>query len=199
MRKEIVEIVKALTKEENVSTVKGATVINTHVGKTTVTATGSYTDLVLTLDKDMPAFVADEETGEFVLSTNNVLFTSDIALNALLRRMPEFKFLIKLLKAMPEIWDDVLADAKVDVISEEVKQNEQYTNPFSDKGVTSVVKHNSVYSNPYSLTFGPVSIKNIKRYRKMQMELQMKAMMKAMAKGNSSTSLDDDDDDDDDD
>ena len=83
MKKTIDEIVNNL-KKEGASFHKKLGVESVGFGQTQPTENGVYTPIYINLKRTVPGFVANEETGEYELGETDVIFTSDIALNALL-------------------------------------------------------------------------------------------------------------------
>ena len=198
MKKTIDEIVNNL-KKEGASFYKKLGVESVGFGTTTPTENGVYTPIYINISKNIPGFVADKETGEYKLGETDVIFTSDIALNAILKRDPTTRVLVKLLKANVEIYDELLSDAKIDVIGESVEENQEYINPFSTVGEVHVVKHTSIYYNVVKIHLGPNGLALLEEVKESMREIRKDILRDALRKKTTKPSVavvnDEDDDD----
>lgn len=197
MKKTIDEIVSNL-KKEGASYHKRLSVGSVGFGQTITTENGVYTPIYLNLNKSVPGFVEDPETGEYKLGETDVIFTSDIALNAVLKRDPTTRVLVKLLKVDVENYDELLSDATIDVIGESVEENQEYINPFSTTGEVRVVKHTSIYYNVVKIHLGPNGLALLGETKESMREIRKEALRDALRKKTTKPTyvVDDEDDDD---
>lgn len=194
MKKTIDEIVNHL-KKEGASYHKKLGVESVGFGESKTTDNGYYTPIYLNIDRPIPGFVANEETGEYELGEVNTVFTSDIALNAILKREPKLKFLVRILRADVSLYEMLLADATIDIIGESVEENQEYVNPFSTLAEVKTVQHTSIYYNVVKINLGEVGLDFVKDMKKLQLEMTKDRLKQAMKK---KSSIEDDDEDDDD-
>lgn len=198
MKKTIDEIVNNL-KKEGASFHKKLGVESIGFGTTTTTENGVYTPIYIGISRTVPSFVADKETGEYKLGETDVIFTSDIALNAILKRDPTTRVLVKLLKANVEIYEDLLLDAKIDAIGESVEENQEYVNPFSTLGEVHIVKNTSIYYNVVKIHLGPNGLALLEEVKESMREIRKDILRDALRKKTAKPSVavvnDEDDDD----
>ena len=198
MKKTIDEIVNNL-KKEGASFYKKLGVESVGFGTTTPTENGAYTPIYINISKNIPGFVADKETGEYKLGETDVIFTSDIALNAILKRDPTTRVLVKLLKANVEVYDELLSDAKLDIIGESVEENQEYVNPFSTIGEVQIVKYTSIYYNVVKIHLGPNGLALLEEVKESMREIRKDILRDALRNKTAKPSIavvnDEDDDD----
>ena len=198
MKKTIDEIVNNL-KKEGASFYKKLGVESVGFGTTTTTENGVYTPIYININRTVPGFVVDKETGEYKLGETDVIFTSDIALNAILKRDPTTRVLVKLLKANVEVYEDLLSDAKIDIIGESVEENQEYINPFSTVGEVHIVKNTSIYYNVVKIHLGPNGLALLEEVKESMREIRKDILRDALrnktAKPNIAVVNNEDDDD----
>ena len=198
MKKTIDEIVNNL-KKEGASFHKKLGIESVGFGQTQPTENGVYTPIYINLSRTVPGFVANKETGEYELGETDVIFTSDIALNAILKRDPTTRVLVKLLKVDVENYDELLSDATIDVIGESVEENQEYVNPFSTLGEVRVVKHTSIYYNVVKIHLGPNGLSLLEEVKASMREIRKDTLRDALRKKANKpayTAVNDEDDDD---
>ena len=179
MKKTIDEIVNNLKKEGSLF-YKKLGVESVGFGTTTPTENGVYTPIYININRTIPGFVVDKETGEYKLGETDVIFTSDIALNAIIKRDPTTRVLVKLLKANVEIYEDLLSDAKIDIIGESVEENQEYINPFSTVGEVHIVKNTSIYYNVVKIHLGPNGLALLEEVKESMREIRKDILRDAL-------------------
>ena len=179
MKKTIDEIVNNL-KKEGASFYKKLGVESVGFGTTTTTENGVYTPIYININRTVPGFIVDKETGEYKLGETDVIFTSDIALNAILKRDPTTRVLVKLLKANVEVYEDLLSDAKIDIIGESVEENQEYINPFSTVGEVHIVKNTSIYYNVVKIHLGPNGLALLEEVKESMREIRKDILRDAL-------------------
>lgn len=198
MKKTIDEIVNNL-KKEGASFYKKLGIESVGFGQTQPTENGVYTPIYIKLRKTIPGFVVNEETGEYELGETDVIFTSDIALNAILKRDPATRVLVKLLKVDIENYDELLSDATIDAVGESVEENQEYINPFSTVGEVHIVKNTSIYYNVVKIHLGPNGLALLEEVKESMREIRKDILRDALRNKTAKQSIvvvkDEDDDD----
>lgn len=145
--KDIKKVVAQLQKE-------GAEIIKDVIVKNvTVSNQDEWTRVVLTLNKNVPAMVANDK-GDYVEGERNIIFTSTFSIGALLSNNEDIAFAKNLVMQTPELLTMVLSYANVTVVAEHVAKGTEYTNPFSDKAGSRIVEHDSIYHHVVDLNLG---------------------------------------------
>ena len=145
--KDIKKVVAQLQKE-------GAEIINNIIVKNvTVSNKDSFTQVVLTLNKNVPAMLTTEN-GDHVKGENNIVFTSTYSIGAVLSNNEDIAFAKNLIMQTPELLTMVLSYAEVTIVAEPVTKGQQYTNPFSDKDKVHDVQYDSIYHHVTDIKLG---------------------------------------------
>lgn len=92
----------------------------------------TYTMVSLSLDKPIPGYVANPDTGVFEMNETTIVFASSYSLASILKESDETAWAANQLVANPKGLEVILAGAKVDIIQQEVAGDELYKNPFSN-------------------------------------------------------------------
>jgi hypothetical protein len=109
------ETVSALRKADETKTFNNLKIINVNI-----TAKTEYTLVTLTLDNDVPAYVKDKDTDEFVLKSTNVIFVSLYSLNAVLRNNDDSVSIVNYLQNHSNALASILIGSKVEIIQQSI-------------------------------------------------------------------------------
>lgn len=121
----------------------------------------TWTRVSVTLDKSIKAYVVNEETGEYVIGTNNVIYVSTFSLIAAMRENPDLAFAGNHLIEHPMAIGVVFSGAKIDVILEKVTEGQEYKNPFSDNAAESIIEHDNYFAHIYNIRLSERGLKMI--------------------------------------
>ena len=121
----------------------------------------TWTRVSVTLDKPVKSYVVNEETGEYVIGTNNVIYVSTFSLIAAMRENPDLAFAGNHLIEHPTAIGVVFSGATIDVILEKVTEGQEYKNPFSDNAVDSIIEHDNYFAHIYNIRLSERGLKMI--------------------------------------
>lgn len=127
----------------------------------------NYVRLGLTLDKEVPAMLANED-GAYELGSSKVIFTSTFTVAALLQENARTAFIgTKLRKTDdPEMVQNVaeifLSHANIDVIQETVAAETDYINPYSSKEEPVQYDHETIITHVTRIELSDVAKEYIK-------------------------------------
>lgn len=121
----------------------------------------TWTRVSITLDKPVKGYVVDQETGEYVISTTNVIYVSTFSLIAAMREDPDLAFAGNHLIEHPTAIGVVFSGAKIDVILEKVTEGQEYKNPFSDNAAESIIEHDTYFAHIHNIRLSKRGLKMI--------------------------------------
>ena len=116
--------------------------------------------MTIVVSKGLPQYVLNADTGEYELSTTRNIFTSVIAVSAILKAQGE----MLLAKAiMGDNINQILAilkGARISVISHEIAAGEDFVNPFATRMPSefTATERNRVQYFPYDVTLADKSV-----------------------------------------
>lgn len=148
------EIVRALIARSDCR--NHANLVITNVLQSTTQEGG----LTIVVNKALPQYVLDADTGDYVMSTTRNIFTSVIAVSAILKAQGE----MLLAKAiMGDNINQILAilkGARISVISHEIATGEDFVNPFATRMPSefTVTERNRVQYFPYDVILADKSV-----------------------------------------
>lgn len=148
------EIVRALIARSDCK--NHANLVITNVIQSTTQEGG----LTIVVNKALPQYVLDADTGDYVMSTTRNIFTSVIAVSAILKAQGE----MLLAKAiMGDNINQILAilkGARISVISHEIAAGEDFVNPFATRMPSefTATERNRVQYFPYDVTLADKSV-----------------------------------------
>ena len=149
------EIVAQLIKN-GAKSVKGVVVRNV-----TVTPQNEYVRLGLTLNEEVDGY-RENETGEYELGKTNVIFVSTFAISSVLKDMDDAAFAANHLVNHPEAMGMILSRAKIDIVQQSVKANEEYRNPFaSEDSETTTFDHDLIINHVVNIELSEFGIKRL--------------------------------------
>lgn len=159
--KTLKEIKTAIIKEG------GKEIKNCLVKNVNVAVKDNYIRLGLTLDKAVPAMIADEN-GDYQLGESTVVFTSTFTVAALLQENARTAFIgTKLRKSddpdmVQNIAEIFLSHATVDLIQETVAAETDYINPYSSKEEPVQYDHETIITHVTRIELSDVAKEYIK-------------------------------------
>lgn len=112
--------------------------------------------ITLVLNKSIPQFVRDPETGEYVESSSKNVFTTRIQLSAIIKTCGH-DGAMQLAKAVQEApfnrVEAILGKARISLIGHKLSAGEQFINPFASKAPTTerFTEHDRVEYFPYEI------------------------------------------------
>jgi len=140
------EVVRTLLKN-------GAKRIDNIVVKgVTVARKENYDRLSLSLAKPVRGFV--QEDGTYTEGETRVIFVSTFSVGAILGDNEDTAFAKRKLLARPKLLELVLSYAKIDIIQEEVKANEEYKNPFATDPEPWIPDHDTIINHVINIELG---------------------------------------------
>lgn len=126
----------------------GANRINDlRVSNVTVTPMESYVRLSIKVDKPVPGYVADTTTGEMVKGEKDLIFVSTFAICSVLRNDDNTATIVDHLISNPNGLKLILQGAKIDIIQQEIKKDDEYHNPFSSSNDTTKMTHDCIITD----------------------------------------------------
>lgn len=157
MKKEINAVVAQLLKEGAVKE------------QVTIKSCSDYTKndiarLRIVLSKSVRGIVADPETGEMTIGDTDTIFVSVSSIAAVLGENPDTAAIKKWVKEKPSSLEIILTNASIDVVSEDVKGDVAYVNPFSDDATAKDPKgYDSVYHHVVKIALSPKGMRAVEK------------------------------------
>ena len=142
-------VVKALIAADNTTTLRGLKIRSVNV-----VDADTYTSVRLSVDKAVPAYVADGDTGNFVPGFITTLFQSTYALSGLFKNIDELAAVATYIVSSPKIIGLLLTGATIDVVMEQLTAGSEYINPFSTNGEPTVIANNTYISHIIGIKLG---------------------------------------------
>ena len=138
MIKTNVEIISELVK-------KGAVrVDDLKIKNVTVTVFESYTRLGVRIDREVDGYVADAKTGEMTKGKTDLIFLSTYAVGAVMRENDELATIVDHCNLNPQSYKLLLQGAKMSILQQSVKKDDEYVNPFSSKTDSTKMPHDTI-------------------------------------------------------
>ena len=122
----------------------------------------TWTRIVLTLDKDVMGYVADEN-GEYRKGTTHVVFLSLYSIIDLLKNTDDTRAIASYVVAHPTALQILLSSAKVELLQEEIAANATYVNHFTGEEVENESDHNSIFNHIVTITLSDKGLKTVER------------------------------------
>lgn len=142
-------VVKALIAADNTTVIRGLKIRSVNV-----VDADTYTSVRLSIDKAVPAYVADGDTGNFVPGFITTLFQSTYALSGLFKNIDELAAVATYVVNSPKIIGLLLTGATIDVVMEQLNAGAEYVNPFSTNAEPTVIANNIYISHIVSIKLG---------------------------------------------
>lgn len=150
------EIVAELLKN-NATRVKGLV-----IRSITPTKQDKYTRMGITINKNVPAMLADE-SGNFEEKGSNIIFASNFSIGALLKESEETAWAANVLINKPKVMAMVLTSATIDIVQQKVVAGEAYSNPFSRNSVEQYFDHDVIINHIISIKLSSIGMKMLSK------------------------------------
>lgn len=105
---------------------------NVKVKTAKVTKKDEYFMVSLSVVKDLRAMIASED-GTFVEGTRNIIFTTNYTLGGVIKNTDNISWIANRLVENADVFEAVLAGARIDIINEPIHAGDEYVNPFSSR------------------------------------------------------------------
>lgn len=133
-----------------------------------VTECETYNRVAITLDKPVKAMVTQED-GSYVEGESNIIFVGNYSIVGALRENEDVAFAGNHLIQHPKALNVVLSGAKINIIQEAVTAGQEYTNPFSNNAVPTVVQHDSFYNHVFDIRLSDFGLKMLDKLAEKMM------------------------------
>ena len=116
--------------------------------------------LTIVVNKALPQYVLDADTGDYVMSTTRNIFTSVIAVSAILKAQGEMLLAKAIMNDNLNQILAILKGARISVISHEIAAGEDFVNPFATRMPSefTATERNRVQYFPYDVTLADKSV-----------------------------------------
>lgn len=138
--------VSALRKADGIKVINDLKIINVNIS-----VKEKYTQIALTLDDDVPQYIKSD-SDEFVLTSNNVIFTTLYSINSVLRENDDAITLVEYFNTHKSALAAVLIGSKIDVIQQTV-EDKVYHNYFSGEDVERADEYTTIYNHVVDIHF----------------------------------------------
>lgn len=148
------EIVRALIARSDCR--NHASLVITNVLQSTTQEGG----LTIVVNKALPQYILDADTGDYVMSTTRNIFTSVIAISAILKAQGEMLLAKTIMNDNINQILAILKGARISVISHEIAAGEDFVNPFATRMPSefTATERNRVQYFPYDITLADKSV-----------------------------------------
>ena len=121
-----------------------------------------YTRITLVVNAPIPGYIPQED-GSYKRGTTNNVYITNYSLAAVLKQNEETAMMGNFVVEHPEIIPIVLSGATINIVQTDVKEGEEYYNPFSTREDTTpyVSQHDFIVNNIYALKLGKMGNKYI--------------------------------------
>ena len=129
----------------------------------------TYTRVSFTLREPVKAYQYKDD--DFVLTGSNIIFTSIYAVAGMLKENDDLAFLANDIIANPKLLNLLVIAGQIEIIQQEVKEGEEYVNPFSSNPEPTTFEHDVIINHIISLTPGKVGLKFVDKYMDKMMDI----------------------------
>lgn len=129
----------------------------------------TYTRVSFTLREPVKAYQYKDD--EFVLTGSNVIFTSIYAIAGMLKEDDDLAFLANDVITNPKLLNLLAVTGQAEIIQQEVKEGEEYVNPFASNPEPTTFDHDVIINHIISLKPGKVGLKFVDRYMDKMMDI----------------------------
>ena len=157
------DIVKQLTKDYGKPIKRTVKNVNHEILDT-------YTRVSFTLREPVKQYAYKDD--EFVLTGSNIIFTSIYAIAGMLKEDDDLAFIANDIIANPKLLNLLATAGTIEIIQQEVKEGEEYVNPFSSNPEPTTFEHDIIINHVISLKPGKVGLKFLDRYMDKMMEME---------------------------
>lgn len=130
-------------------------------------------NLTIVVNKNIPQYILNNETGEYEMSTTKNVFSSTIQLAALLKGQGEMLLAKAMVDGNINIILAILKGARISVIAHEIAAGEDFVNPYATREPSeyTATDRNRIQYFPYEITLADKS--------SIMMEVQLAKMLSA--------------------
>lgn len=116
--------------------------------------------LTIVVNKALPQYILDADTGEYVMSTTRNVFTSIIAISAILKAQGEMLLAKAIMNDNINQILAILKGARISVISHAIAAGEDFVNPFATRMPSefTATERDRVQYFPYDVTLADKSV-----------------------------------------
>lgn len=139
----------------------GKSINGLQVKNVTVTQQESYVRVALTLDKEVDGFVTEDNGVTYQRGKTKVIFVSLYSIISLLKDNDDAAFASNHLLQHPEAMNVVLNRAKINIIQEDVAENAQYKNPWSDSAEAVVFDHETIINHLTDIKLSDFAVRKL--------------------------------------
>lgn len=125
---------------------------NLKVKNVTVTDKSDYTMVSFTVVPPIDGYVQDELTGQYKKGLVNVIYSSSYAISGCIKENENLSWITKIITKDPEAINDFFNGGTIDILQLEVKEGEEFINPFSSKQESTPVKHDTIITIVINIT-----------------------------------------------
>ena len=138
----------------------GATSETATIVNVTVTNCKSWTRVALTLNREVDGAVCDSE-GNWSLGKTRVVFLSFYSVLSTLKNIDETIAITNHIADNPTSLQIILSGAKIELLQQDVKAHETYTNAFTNEEVEHDSDHDSLFNHIVSIEFTDKALRAI--------------------------------------
>lgn len=127
-----------------------------------VTIKDTYTMVSMTLDKKIPAYIADEDDPDtYVEGMSAIIFTGSIAVAAAFKENQDTAFLGNTVNDNPKSLEALLPGGEITFLSQHVEADTDYVNPFTtqEDPEPTTFDHAVYLTHPIKITLGSTGTK----------------------------------------
>lgn len=140
----------------------GATSETVTIMNVTVKDCGNWTRVVLTLDKEVMGYVADED-GEYKKGKTRVVSTSLYSIAGVLKNTDDTRAIASYVVDHPTALQILLSSAKGELLQEEIAANATYTNYFTGEEVENESDHDSIFNHLVSIALSDKGLRAVEK------------------------------------
>lgn len=104
----------------------------------------NYTRVTFTVNKNIPAYLLNNETMQYELGENNIIFTSLFAIAGMLKEYEDLSWLANTILDNPKALNILFNGSSIDIIQIEYPANSDVINPFSKGEKVTQYDHNVI-------------------------------------------------------
>ena len=139
----------------------GATMVkDITVKNVTVTPMEQYVRLGLTLDQEVDGFIAKED-GTYEQGKVKVIFVSAFSVASILKEEDDAAFAANHLLQHPESMCVILSRAKINIVQQDVAENEEYVNPWSENSESTTFDHEVIINHLADVKLSDFAIRRL--------------------------------------
>lgn len=153
-------IIAAMVKD-GCKLMKNVVVKNATASKQTSLNGNDYIRVVLTLNKEVDAYVLNKKTLEYEKGLTRIISVTAPSIGHHLSENEQTAFVRNTVMGDLKLLEMVLSYSKVDLLLEPVKDKQQYTNPFSENPEPHELSHDNIFVHLVGLEMGTLASKRV--------------------------------------